>query len=49
MSYAGELPVVIMEPKKKWSDNFMEDDNNSGFGTYYCSDKKCRANCGGRL
>jgi hypothetical protein len=46
MSFAGELPIKIIEPKEKWPDNYEHCDGWDG--RWYCPDKKCKAICEGR-
>jgi len=42
------LGTVFLD-KEKWPDNFVEDTDAPGCGTFYCPNKKCKAKCGGRL
>jgi hypothetical protein len=49
MSYAGEIAVTFAIPKEEWPDNFVEDEDAPGCGTWFCPNKKCRAKCRGKL
>ena len=48
VDFTGCVVATVQKPKEEWPENFVEDDESPGCGTWYCPKNDCKAKCGGK-